>query len=87
MFGLGALGGRYHQGVVFVLMAAVMLVSFIPLPYAVDLFGGNFFTKYPESLDLVEPAFSIPVSVVIGKFMYGLTGLGMVLLSGIQKKK
>ncbi|MCW7998978.1 hypothetical protein CFK35_13830, partial [Clostridium sp. cpc1] len=53
----------------------------------VDLFGGNFFTKYPESLDLVEPAFSIPVSVVIGKVMYGLTGLGMMLLSGIQKKK
>ncbi|BAQ13921.1 hypothetical protein CBB2_1811 [Clostridium botulinum] len=87
VFGLGALGGRYHQGVIFILMAAVMLVSFIPLPYAVDLFGGNFFTKYPESLELVEPAFSIPVSVVIGKFMYGLTGLGMMLLSGIQKKK
>jgi len=76
VFGLGTLGGRYHQGVIF-----------IPLPYAVDLFGGNFFTKYPESLDLVEPAFSIPVSVVIGKFMYGLTGLGMMLLSAIQKKK
>ncbi|NFF78473.1 hypothetical protein FDG33_03910 [Clostridium sporogenes] len=87
MFGLGTLGGRYHQGIVFVLMAAVILVSFIPLPYAVDLFGGNFFTKYPESLQVVEPAFSIPVNVIIGKLMYGVTGVGMMLLSGIENKK
>lgn len=87
VFGLGVLGGQYHQGLVFVLMTAVILVSFIPLPYAVDLFGGNFFTKHPQSLDVVEPPFSIPASVVIGKVIYGLTGLGMMLLSGIQKKR
>ncbi|WP_315119756.1 hypothetical protein [uncultured Clostridium sp.] len=87
VFGLGVFGGQYHQGLVFVLMTAVILVSFISLPYAVDLFGGNFFTKYPESLDAVEPAFFMPASVVIGKVIYGLTGLGMILLSGIQKKR
>lgn len=80
VFGLGVFGGQYHQGVVFVLMVVVILVSFIPLPYIVDLFGGNFFTEYPKSLNVVEPAFSIPTSVVIGKVIYGLTGLGMMLL-------
>ncbi|WP_125152636.1 hypothetical protein [Clostridium rectalis] len=85
--GLGTFGGQYHQGVVFVLMAGVVLLSLIPLPYSMDLFGGNFFTKYPESLQVVEPVFSIPLSVVIGKVIYGVTGLLMMLLPGVKKKK
>jgi len=86
VFGLGSLGGRCHQGVIFVLMVVVILVNYIPLPYAVDLFGGNFFEKYPESLDMVEPAFSMPISVVIGKLVFGLAGLWMMLISSINKK-
>ncbi len=81
----GTLGGRYHQGIIFVLMAVVILLSFLPLPYAVDLFGENLFVKYSESLHAVEPAFTIPASVIFGKIVYGLIGLGMLLMSGIQK--
>lgn len=86
IFGLGVIGGRCHQGIVFVLMVAVLLINYLPLPYAVDLFGGNFFAKYPASLDIVEPAFSIPANVLIGKFVYGLVGVAMMLTAGIRKK-
>lgn len=87
VFGIGSLGGRYHQGVIFGLMAAVLLVNYVQLPYEVDLFGGNFFEKYPMSLSVVEPTFSIPIDVAIGKLIFGLTGLLMIILSATTKKK
>lgn len=85
LFGLGSLGGRCHQGIIFALMVVVLLINYVPLPYEIDLFGGNFFEKYPASLNLVEPAFSMPVSVIIGKLIFSLVGLGMMLISGIEK--
>ncbi|AQR97256.1 hypothetical protein [Clostridium saccharoperbutylacetonicum] len=87
VFGLGVLGGRCHQGLIFILMAVVLLISFVPVPYSMDLFGGNFFEKYPASLDIVEPAFLIPVGVIIGKIIFCLSGLMMMLVGCIQKKK
>lgn len=86
VFGLGVLGGRCHQGTVFLLMVVVLLVNYIQLPYAVDLFGGNFFEKYPQFLDVVEPAFFIPANVLIGKCIYGLVGIIMILIAGSHKK-
>lgn len=80
VFGAGMLGGRYHQGIIFVLMVLVIAINYIPLPYAIDLFGGNFFTKYPEDLGTVEPAFFIPTSVLVGKFIYALLGIVMILI-------
>nr|WP_236886694.1 hypothetical protein [Clostridium beijerinckii] len=87
VFGIGSLGGRYHQGLIFGLMVVVLLINYVPLPYEVDLFGGNFFVQYPMSLSVVEPAFSIPIGVVIGKLIFGLTGLLMIILSATTKKK
>nr|WP_242878812.1 hypothetical protein [Clostridium beijerinckii] len=87
VFGIGSLGGRYHQGLIFGLMVVVLLINYVPLPYEVDLFGGNFFTQYPMSLSVVEPEFSIPIGVAIGKLIFGLTGLLMIILSATAKKK
>jgi hypothetical protein len=87
VFGVGSLGGRYHQGLIFGLMVVVLLINYVPLPYEVDLFGGNFFVQYPMSLSAVEPAFSIPIGVVIGKLIFGLSGLLMIILSATTKKK
>ena len=87
MFGIGSFGGRYHQGVIFGLMVVVLLINYVSLPYEVDLLGWNFFKKYPLSFSVVEPAFSIPIGVVIGKLIFGLTGLLMIILSANVKKK
>ncbi|WP_027624093.1 hypothetical protein [Clostridium lundense] len=87
VFGAGMIGGQYHQSIIFVLMVAILLISYVPIPYAFDLFGGNFFTNYPVSLGTVEPAFFVPTNVLIGKFIYGLLGIAMMFVSSIQKKK
>lgn len=81
VFGAGILGGRYHRAIIFVLMAVVILVNYLPLPYAFDLLGENFFKHYPESLGVIEPAFTIPLTVLIGKSIYGLAGLAMLLMA------
>ncbi|GAA0078598.1 hypothetical protein UT300005_29770 [Clostridium sp. CTA-5] len=87
IFGLGVFGGQYNQVIVFVLMVIVILVNYLPLPYAVDLFGGNFYSNYPLSLDIVEPAFSIPGNVLIGKLIYVLVGIVMILATSVSKKQ
>ncbi|GAA0076377.1 hypothetical protein UT300005_07550 [Clostridium sp. CTA-5] len=87
VFGLGTIGGRYHQGIIFVLMVVMILINYVSLPYAVDLFGGNFYSNYPVSLDIVEPAFSLPKNVLIGKLVYVLVGIMMILISIISKKQ
>lgn len=81
VFGAGMLGGRYYRAIIFVLMVVVILVNYLPLPYAFDLLGENFFTHYPESLGVIEPAFTIPLTVLIGKSIYGLAGLAMLLMA------
>ncbi|MDS0527740.1 hypothetical protein NNC19_18785 [Clostridium sp. SHJSY1] len=80
VLGLGVLGGRFNQGIIFVFMVAVILLSYFQLPYVIDLLGGSFLERYPASLDIVEPAFTIPVSVLIGKAIYCLSGLIMMIL-------
>ena len=86
MLGLGTFGGRCHKAVVFVLMVVIILINYIQLPYGVDLFGSNFYANYPASLDVVEPDFFIPTEVIRGKFIYGLVGIVMMLISSIRKK-
>ncbi len=81
VFGAGMLGGRYYRAIIFVLMVVVILVNYLPLPYAFDLLGENFFKHYPESLGVIEPAFTIPLTVLIGKSIYGLAGLAMPLMA------
>ncbi|MBC2396405.1 hypothetical protein [Clostridium tetanomorphum] len=87
VFGAGMLGGQCHQAIIFVLIVVIILINYFPLPYAFDLFGVNFFTNYPIHLGTVEPAFFIPTTVLIGKFIYGLLGIAMMFIASIPKKK
>ena len=86
VFGAGMIGGRFHESIVFMLMVAVILINYLPLPYALDLFGETFFTNYPISLNIVEPACFIHTNVLIGKCMYGLIGIAMILIASMPKK-
>lgn len=79
VLGLGVLGGRFNQGIIFAFMVAIILLSYFQLPYVIDLLGGSFYEKYPASLDVVEPAFTVPASVLIGKVIYSLIGIVMMI--------
>lgn len=87
VLGAGMFGGRYHEAIIFVLMAVILLLNYFPLPYVVDLLGGNFFTNYPLFLNIVEPVFFIPINVLIGKVIYALAGFAMMVMASIPEKK
>lgn len=76
--GLGMAAGRLRPSLVYVLMLVVLLLGYFPLPYAVDLFGSNFFQGFPLKIPMgadMEPAFTVPAGVWIGKISYMLIGI------------
>ncbi len=80
--GLGMAAGRLRPSLVYALMLVVLLLGYFPLPYAVDLFGKNFFQGFPLTMPAggdMEPAFTVPAAVWLGKSAYLLAG---ILLAG-----
>lgn len=77
--GLGWALGRVHPALVYVLMAAVFLLPWAPLPKALGFSLGSFFTDYPRTLGVLDPAFSVPASVLCGRMAYFLIGAAAFL--------
>ncbi|MHA6530796.1 hypothetical protein [Paenibacillus sp. BAC0078] len=87
LLGLGLLVGSTRPSLLlFVLIPLFLLLYLLPLPAAVDLLGADFFTAYPLSLSTLDPGFSVPGSVVMGKLSYTLLG-GVLLLYTVLYKK
>lgn len=83
--GLGTALGKLHPALIYVLIPVAFLLPLAPLPYAVDLYAGRFFAQYPTLLGTVEPAFSVPVSVFVGKAVCSLVGIGLIFLGSNRK--
>lgn len=79
--GLGWALGRIHPALVYVLMAAVFLLSWAPLPQALGFSLGSFFAGYPRTLGVLDPPFSVPASVLCGRAAYLLAGAAAFLWS------
>lgn len=84
--GLGWVLGSAHPALVYVLMAAVLLLSWAPLPQALGFSLGSFFTEYPRTLGVLDPAFSVPAPVLCGRAAYFLTGSAAFLWSQGRRK-
>ena len=83
LLGLGFTLGKFHPALLYILIPAVLLLPLLNLPYSVDLFSASFFTDYPAALNTIEPSFSVPPSVLIGKFVYSAAGI-FLILSGMM---
>lgn len=84
--GLGWALGGIHPALVYVLMAAVFLLSWAPLPQALGFSLGSFFADYPRTLGVLDPAFSVPAPVLCGRTAYLLAGCGVFLWSQRRQK-
>ncbi len=76
--GLGMAAGRIRPALVYALMLGILLLGSFRLPYAADLFGGSFFSGYSLTLPTgpdMEPAFSVPAAVWLGKSAYLIAGI------------
>lgn len=92
--GLGQLLGRFHQGLVFVLILLVFVVGFSGIYNVFDFFGAGYFTYYPLTLPVNtdgEPDFAVDTLFAIVRVLYFLAGTAFfviaVRLSGQKSKK
>lgn len=81
--GSGWLLGQLRPWLLYVWMAAPLLLAALPLPEALGLWNGSFFTTYPLSLGTLDPGFTLPVPVIAAQLL--LLGLGAVLLMKTSK--
>lgn len=77
--GAGWALGHIRPALVYGLMAAVLLLSWAPLPEALSLSLGGFFESCPRTLGVLDPDFSVPASVLAGRGLYLLVGVGALL--------
>lgn len=85
--GLGLRVGHIHSLLMFVLMAFALAAGFVPLPMKLDLYGYSFFTEYPLTLGLPDPAFSLPAGMLVSKVIFLLAGAAFLLLAICRRKK
>ena len=76
--GSGWLLGRIRPWLVYVWMIVPFVCMTLPLPEALGLWNGSFFANYPLTLGTLDPAFSLPVSVVLAQC--AILVCGIVLL-------
>ena len=85
--GMGLLAGRIHSGLLFGLMALALGAGFIPLPMNFDLYGYSFFTEYPLTMELLDPAFSMPGGMIVSRVIFLLAGIGFLVFAVWRNKK
>ena len=87
ILGAGLLLGGIYVNILYLLMIAALLFAFLPLPAFFDLYGAKLFSTYPLTLAVGpngEPAFTLPVSFILGRFSFCTAGTLMVVL-GIKR--
>ena len=63
--GSGWLLGRVRPWLLYVWMPLPFVLALLPLPEALELWNGSFFTQYPLTLGTLDPAFSLPAAVLL----------------------
>lgn len=83
--GSGWLLSQIRPWLLYLWMTLPFLLAPLPLPEALSLLNGSFFTAYPLGLDALDPGFSLPASVLIVQCLLTVSGAGL-FLAGLRKK-
>ena len=62
------------------------LLAALPLPEALGLWNGSFFTAYPMTLETLDPAFVLPVGVTVVQAVLLAAGTVLLILGGNRRK-
>ena len=76
--GSGWLLGRLRPWLVYVWMLVPFALPALPLPEALGLWDGSFFTAYPLTLGALDPAFSLPGGAAAAQGALLLAGAGLL---------
>lgn len=77
--GIGLLAGQVHASLLFVMMALVFGLGFLTLPDCFDLYSSALFSRYPLTLDHLDPEFSMPLRFLAGKCVMVFIGVAAFL--------
>ena len=75
--GSGWLLGRIRPWLLYAWMLFPFLCRTLPLPQAASIWNGSFFARYPLTLDVLDPPFSLPFSTTAVQTM--MLGIGVML--------
>ena len=78
--GSGWLLGRLRPWLVYVWMLAPFALPALPLPEALGLWDGSFFTAYPLTLGALDPAFQLPPAVLAAQCALLAAGAALLAL-------
>lgn len=84
--GSGWLLGQLRPWLVYVWMAAPFLLAALPLPEALSLWNGRFFTAYPLTLGTLDPAFALPIGAVAAQAALLALGAALLAAGGSRRK-
>lgn len=79
--GSGWLMGQRNSWLLYGWMVFPFLLSLLPLPEALSLWTGNFFTSYPLTLGTPDPAFCLPAASILCICALLALGIGLFALS------
>lgn len=82
--GSGWLLGKLRPWLLYAWMPAPFVCGLLPLPEAMGLWNGSFFTRYPLTLAGLDPAFSVPVSVLLVQCGLLAAGIGLLAHSPVK---
>ena len=85
--GSGWLLGRLRTWLVYVWMAVPFLCMALPLPDALGIWNGHFFSKYPLALGTLDPAFSMPAAVLIVQCILLAAGIVLLMVRPARSKR
>ena len=85
--GSGWLLGRWRPWALYVWMLVPFVCMVLPLPEALGIWNGQFFSRYPLTLQGLDPAFSVPLPVVLCQCVLLAAGLVLLGLAGRENKR
>ena len=85
--GSGWLAGQIRPWLVYVWMAVPFLCMALPLPDALGIWNGHFFSKYPLALGTLDPAFFMPAAVLIVQCILLAAGIVLLMVRPARSKR
>ncbi len=85
VLGSGWFLGQFRPWLVYCWMPFPFLCRFLPLPDALGIWNGSFFSEYPLSLGAVDPAFRLPFSVLLPQCFLLISGVLLLFFHAGEK--
>ena len=83
--GSGWLLGQLRPWLLYVWMPIPILLAVLPLPEVLGLWNGSFFTAYPLTLEVLDPAFALPGPMVMAQLLLLVAGMALLVFGSKRR--